>query len=123
MALAILALKEKTPDRYLFHIDTGSSPWWELVIGEAVARRNNLEFLDGTQLRLPLRNAVGNNIRTGQMIELPASLFDEKKRFIQLFSYKTRDKKGPAFSDVIEVIPRLRGKYEKLEDLPTIRIP
>jgi hypothetical protein len=123
MALAILRLTDKTPGRYTFHIDTGSSPWWELVIGEAVAQRNNAEFVDGIRLRLPLRGPEVNNLQTGRSVQLSPDLFDNEKRFLQLFSYKTKDKKGLAFSEVIEVVSRLRGKKERLEDLPAIRIP
>ncbi|HYC30309.1 MAG TPA: hypothetical protein VEB42_15850, partial [Chitinophagaceae bacterium] len=49
--------------------------------------------------------------------------FSEEKRFIQLFSYQTKDRKGQAFSQVIEVVPRLRGKSDRLRDLPAIRLP
>src|ERR1700730_2956485 len=120
MSLAILQVTDKNPDRYTFHIDTGSSPWWELVIGEAVATRNNAEFVDGASLRLPLKGPEPNSLKTGRDIALPSALFDEQKRFIQLFSYKTKEKKGPAFSAVVEVVPRLRGKKDKLEALPDI---
>ena len=123
MALAILQLTDKGPGRYGFHIDTGSSPWWELVIGEAVSKQNNAEFVDGIKLRLPLRGPEQNNLKTGRQINLDPSLFDEEKRFIQLFSYQTQDKKGPAFSPVIEVVSRLRGKSDKLGELPDIRLP
>lgn len=123
MALAILQLIDKSPGRYGFHIDTGSSPWWELVIGEAVSKQNNAEFVDGIKLRLPLRGPEPNNLKTGRQVQLDPSLFDEEKRFIQLFSYQTKDKKGPAFSPVIEVVSRLRGKSDKLGELPDIRLP
>lgn len=123
MALAILQLIDKSPGRYGFHIDTGSSPWWELVIGEAVTKQNNAEFVDGIKMRLPLRGPESNNLKTGRQINVDPSLFDEEKRFIQLFSYQTKDKKGPAFSPVIEVVSRLRGKSDKLSQLPDIRLP
>ncbi len=123
MSLAILHLIDKSADRYTFRLDTGSSPWWELVIGEAVAKRNNAEFVDGASLRLPLKGPESNNLKTGREISLSAALFNDEKRFIQLYSYKTKEKKGPAFSDVIEVVSRLRGKIEKLSELPEIRLP
>jgi hypothetical protein len=123
VALAILQLIDKGPGGYAFHVDTGSSPWWELVVGEAVSKQNNAEFVDGSKLRLPLRGPEPNSLKTGRQVQLDPSLFDEEKRFIQLFSYQTRDKKGPSFSPVIEVVSRLRGKSDKLTELPDIRLP
>jgi len=94
MALAILQLTDKNPAHYGFHIDTGSSPWWELVIGEAVSTQNNAEFVDGVKARLPLRGPEQNNLKTGREITLDPALFSEEKRFIQLFSYQTKDRKA-----------------------------
>jgi hypothetical protein len=123
MALAILQLVDRNPAGYSFRIDTGSSPWWELLIGEAVGRYNSLEVLDGVQLKMPIKGPEPNNLKTGRIIHLDSNLFDEKKRFIQLVSYKTRDKKGPGYSDVVEVVPRLKGKFSNYDELPEIKLP
>ena len=85
MALAILQLVEKTRDRYSFYIDTGSSPWWELVIGDSVSKQNNADFVDGATSRLPMKGPEPNSLKTGRHVAIPATLFDEDRRFIQLF--------------------------------------
>lgn len=124
MALAILKLLDKSPNRIQFYMDTGSSPWWELVIGEAVTQQGGTDFIDGAQKRLPIRGPEANSIKTGRTIQLDPAIFNNERRFIQLFTYKTKNKQGEAFSAVIEVMPKLlsRKPYNS-DDLPDIRIP
>ena len=123
MALAYLRLINRSGDTCRFWKDTGTSGFFELVIGRAIREQGAVRFVDDIQKRTGIRKAPSMNpLQTGSEITVDGSYFDKDNRFIQLFSYQSADGKGPSFSEVVEVYPRLEAPKESTE-LPDLNIP
>lgn len=123
MALAFLQLVDDTDGKYRFLIDTGTSSLFEFVIGKSVTDKNGVRFVDEIQKRSGLRKAASvNPLRTGTEQSFDATLFENDQRFLQLFTYQSKDRLGATFSEVVELKPKLFDR-KRFDDLPDIKIP
>jgi hypothetical protein len=108
MALAILNDDGYSDQHHNFRADLGSNNlFYSYAIGdkEKTVKREGRRVLSApihkSELFGPLPQGADGRLR----LKVPAKLFDNKNRFIQLYSFRTRDLAGPAFSDIISVIP------------------
>jgi hypothetical protein len=123
MALAYLKLLDNDNNKYRFLLDTGTSVFYELVIGIEKLQRNGIWFVDNVQRKTGMKELPAKTLQTAREIELDAGLFENDNRFVQLFTYSSKDKKGVTFSEVVEVKPKLFYKKNYSEDLPDIKVP
>lgn len=108
MALAILKLNKRAGDKYIMEADIGTNEWYEYRIGKSRRKHRGLEFADEVQHQSSLIKAPVTDpasFQTSFLFDVSASLFDRDSRFIQLFSYKDRDKLSPAISEVLAIVP------------------
>ncbi len=123
MALAHLQLLDRLSGKFQFLLDTGTSPFFEFVIGKSKTEKNGVPFVDEIQKKTGIkRRAVSNPLRTNSEITLDSSLFVDDSRFIQLFTYRDENGKGASFSKVVEVVPKLFVRNDA-GDLPDIKLP
>ncbi|MBU0680019.1 MAG: hypothetical protein KKD73_01225 [Proteobacteria bacterium] len=107
MALAILSDDGYSDQHHNFRADLGSNLFYSYAIGdkEQTVKREGRRVLSPplhkSELFGPLPQGADGRLR----IKVLAQLFDNKNRFIQLYSFRTRDLAGPAFSDIISVLP------------------
>ena len=123
MALAFLQLVDSGERKVRLKMDTGTSPYFELVTGKTTIDRNGTKFIDDIQTRTGIKKVANYNpLRTDTEFVLDKTKFEGEHRFIQLFSYQTANGKGSSFSEVVEVRQRLLRK-ENDGDLPVIKLP
>lgn len=105
MALAILDLEDLKGPRAQFRIDTGTSRYYRLKAGNAVQRRNGIEWVDELVSTTPLRSAdrAGDLLDSSSRVTLPMTGFTRGVAYVQLLSYKTPQGTSPAFSRVVRV--------------------
>jgi hypothetical protein len=108
MALAILKYRQRQNGNIVFEADVGTNNWYEFKIGKSKRKYKGLDLVDeqeysSTLIKAPVKDNTA--FQTHFLFETPASLFDRENRYVQLFSYKDRNKDAPAISDVITIIP------------------
>lgn len=105
MALAILELLAFDDANVRFRIDTGTNKYYQLKAGKRVQRRNGVDWLDEVFLitRMATNDAGQRLFNTSKEIAIPATRLGAGHAYVQLFSFKTPDRKSPAFSRVITV--------------------
>lgn len=105
MALAILELLEFDDANVRFRIDTGTNKYYQLKAGKRVQRRNGNDWLDEVFLitRIATNDANRSLFNSSKEIAIPATRLGAGRAYVQLFSFKTPDRKSPAFSRVITV--------------------
>lgn len=107
MALAIINDDGYRDRHHHFQADLGSNLFYSYAVGEKkqTVKREGRKVLsppaNKSTLFGPLPKAAHGRLR----IKVPANLFDNKNRCIQLYSFRTRNLAGPAFSDIISIIP------------------
>jgi|GEM_PF-3157513 len=121
MALAFLRNKGKSKDAYQFIADVGSNLFYQFKIGKRKRVIGGVEVV--TELRhvspiFQLKPDFKRRIQTDFTLAVPIADFKYRARYIQLFSYKNREGKSPAISDVLRVIPAsLNLNSEFLKDI------
>ncbi len=105
MALAILELVALEHERVRFHIDTGTNRYYQLKLGRAVQHRSGIDWVDDIFFSSPvaLNEEATSLIDSTQELTLPSTHFNKNPTYAQLFSFKTRAGKSPAFSSVIRI--------------------
>ncbi len=107
MALAILEPAGSTEDARRFRGEIGSNRYYAYAIGSDTRPVGEigealLEPRHRSRLFGPLPPAAQGRIQ----FEVPKELFDREHRRIQLFSFRKNDLTGPAWSDVVSVLPQ-----------------
>ena len=105
MALAFLTFRQAAADGWQFVADLGENQWFSFVVGSEKTTRQGLDWVEAARYESPLTVAVptGNPFQTAFLLTIPAERFDRQNRFVQLFSYRTADKKGMAISEIVAV--------------------
>jgi hypothetical protein len=106
VALAILQPTVDSGDQRRFRADIGANRYYAYAIGRDTHRRGEggrvlVDARHRSRLFGPLPETAHGRFE----LVVPAHLFDHEDRRIQLFSFRTRDRKGPSWSDVVSVIP------------------
>lgn len=104
MALAILELLEVGREGAKFTVDTGTSRYFQLRVGRAVAQRNGADWVDDITYSSPVReNAHGGSaFQTRADVSLPSARLGDGAGYVQLFSFKTADGRAPTYSNVVQ---------------------
>jgi hypothetical protein len=105
MALAILKFLTIEKNRAKFRIDTGTNKFYYLKIGKTVSERGGITWVDSITEKTPIEENDKSNtlINTAKEISVRGDLFNREDCYVQLFSFKNKEGKSPAFSKVIKV--------------------
>jgi hypothetical protein len=113
VALAILEPILSDASGVRFTIDTGTNRYYQLKVGRSVGRRSGLDWIDDVVLTTPMAvNPKGGGLMDSRTeILVPLQHVEGDRAYAQLFSFKTRDGRSPAFSPVIRIqpLPNLTG--------------
>lgn len=110
MALSILKYEGTDGTRSTFRIDLGRNRFYAYAVGsEAFTNANGLKLLSSPRFISPLLGPLDESARGRARLEVPNHLFDRDHRAIQLMSFRTENRVGPAISDIVTV-PILTGR-------------
>ena len=115
MALAIIEFAEEGRSGPRFRIDIGTNGYYSYAIGgKESSRQNGIEMLLDPVFTSPVLGPLPPSTRGRTVIEVPARQLDKEHRRIQLASFRTKDRVGPAISAVVSV----SATRPALDDLP-----
>lgn len=121
MALAHIRHVDTGGGRVRFRIDTGRNRWYAYAIGEGSRKlRNGLALLDVRSHTSELLGPLDESEDGRAELEVPSRLFVGRNRSIQLMSFRTPGRDGPALSEIVEVPPVSEGWDDGSADLPEI---
>ena len=127
MALAYLVYERSANGTIYFKADIGTQDFFQYKIGRQKRRYQGLDLIDEQVFASPILHikTISDVFATGFTLPIPQALFKEAGRYIQLWSYKTLEKTGPAISPVLSVTPMSRdiGEGLSLSNILTIREP
>jgi hypothetical protein len=104
MALAIIEPAEPGAGGPRFRIDIGSNAYYSYSIGgRETVRSNGLTVLAEPTFTSGLAGPLPPSQRGRGFLDVPLERFDRKHRSIQLASFRTKDRSGPAISDVVSL--------------------
>lgn len=108
MALAILDLLGIDDGNARFRIDTGTNRYYQLKLGRGAGTRSGFDWIDGVVHTTPLQlnEAGGGLLDSATEISVPVGRARRHERgpaYAQLFSFKTREGRAPAFSAVVSL--------------------
>lgn len=103
MALAILELITWENGKARFRMDTGTNTLYQVKMGREVRSNQGMDWVDNVFFASPMKpNEAGGNLFDSSLeIVVPVPPFDERKIYVQLFSFKNSQGKSPAFSRII----------------------
>lgn len=102
MGLAYLKYQQSDRNNHYFLADIGTNSFFQIKIGQQKRRYRGLELIDEVFFTSPiLKSERANPILTRFTLPMPHSLFQNRDNYIQLWSYRTPDKLGPALSPVL----------------------
>ncbi len=103
MALAILELITWESGKARFRIDTGTNALYQIKMGREVRSNQGMDWVDNVFFSSPMtKNEAGGNLfDSSQEIAVSIPPFDERKIYVQLFSFKNSQGKSPAFSRIV----------------------
>jgi len=108
MALAVIRTQDSERARHRFLIDIGKNRYYSYTIGEkAITLPNGLRVLDEPSYSSPLAGPLAEENLGRSLLEVPAHRFSRTDRYIQLMSYRTNQREGPALSNVLPVLSRV----------------
>lgn len=122
MALAILRFQESEGGKSRFQVDLGKNRFYSYQIGGEAADQNGIRQVQDPIYTSPLIGPVPEISLGRAVLEVPNNKFDRQHRLIQLTSFRTRDRIGPAYSEVVQVID-ISSDYLPANSLPTKPLP
>jgi hypothetical protein len=121
MALALLR-PSRVPGRpgtVAFTLELGSNRFYQFAVGDdTVDRANGFPQLGAPRFTSPLVGPLPESTLGRTALEIPLEQFDRDHRAVQVTSYRTRNRDGPAVSDIVRVAAVLRTRTR--EDIPAI---
>lgn len=119
MALAFIEIGDRVGDQIRFHVDIGTNRYFSSAVGDGErVETNGVPRLARPRWASPIEGPLDDASMGRAWIELPAKLFDREHRFVQLLSFRNRQREGPAVSDVVQVPP---GQVASDGELPTLQ--
>lgn len=104
MALAIFKFQDQGDTQCRFEIDLGVNRYYTYSIGSGQSRSfNDLPQLSQTSFTSPLIGPLPDSSLGRTVLEVPNQQFDRQNRFIQLSSFRTAERIGPAISEIVEI--------------------
>ncbi len=110
MALAILDLLDVGDAHARFRADTGTSRYFRVRLGHGVREAAGFDWIDRVVHETPLQvNPKGGGLLdTATVIAVPLGSLEEGRAVAQLFSFKTREGRSPAFSALVPLDTAMR---------------
>ncbi len=105
MALAFLTYRGPSDGNLMFEADIGTNDFFQVNVGRTIRRHGGLQILDDLRFTSPILRLRKDNELYGTkfMLPVPDAAFADRSRYIQLWSYKTPERTGPALSRVVAV--------------------
>ncbi|PLX46934.1 MAG: hypothetical protein C0613_15355 [Desulfobulbaceae bacterium] len=107
MALALLTEEGCTGPHHCFRAELGANAFYAYAIGDhhQVFTREGRKVLAAPTYKSRLMGPIPATSHGRVAIKVPVGRFSGTHRAIQLYTFRTRDLRGPAFSDIILTIP------------------
>jgi hypothetical protein len=106
VALAIIEPAEPSARGPRFRIELGANSYYSYAVGGPETLRNNgLSVLAEPTFTSEVVGPLPKAQRGRTFIDVPAERFDRTHRSIQLASFRTKDRVGPAISEVVTLPP------------------
>jgi hypothetical protein len=114
MALAILrASRVPAGAGVAFDVDIGENRFYQYAIGdETLGSDRGFTVLGAPSFTSPLVGPLPLDARGRTRLEIPAERLDREHRHVQLISFRSREREGPAVSDIVKVAVVSRGGAE-----------
>lgn len=106
MALALLDFQSADHNVVRLAIDTGVNTLYRYKIGQSVANRDGMDWVDNityTSPMMPAGKLSGDLLNSGTTIQVPAKYFSRDAGYIQLFTFKNAQGTGSAISKVLQI--------------------
>ncbi|MEO7965969.1 MAG: hypothetical protein ABIT38_18820, partial [Gemmatimonadaceae bacterium] len=119
MALAILRPSRVpgAPGTAAFMLDVGSNRFYQVSVGDdSVDRTAGFPRLGAPSFTSSIAGPLSESSLGRTTLEIPLDRFDRDHRSVQVTSFRTRNRDGPALSDIVRVGPIARMR----DDLPPI---
>jgi hypothetical protein len=121
MALALLRFADTRGGEARFDVELGRNRWYVYAIGDATTEQvHGIEVLADPAVTSELIGPLPPEARGRTTLAVPVEAFSRERRFMQLMSFRTQDRIGPAVSSVTAVPPgawRLGGGTAKAASL------
>jgi hypothetical protein len=109
MALSFLQFIGLDGNVFVFKADIGTNHFYRYKIGKDKREVNGLTLIDKILSESKvIQSGIENPFNSSFEFKVPAHLFPSDSRYIQLYSFKDNKGKGPALSEVVEVIPMMK---------------
>lgn len=103
MALAILQFQDSNGGKSRFQIDLGTNRFYQYAIAGEQTLHNGLPLLQDPIYTSPMMGSLPEDSLGCTVLEVPNDQFDRQHRLIQLTSFQSPQRIGPAYSEVIQV--------------------
>jgi hypothetical protein len=130
MALAILQFQDSDGEKSRFQIDLGvTNRFYSYAIARDTMQQNGLTLLQDPIYTSPVMGPLPESSLGRTILEVPSHRFDRQHRLIQLTSFRTPDRAGPAYSNIAQVtsigteqLPALSGA-KTMDKQPVEMVP
>ena len=118
MGLAIIKQKERSGNRLNFRIDIGKNRYYQFVIGKEQSKKSDgLTLIRETTYVSPVEGPLDEMMMGRTIISVPANQFSREVKFLQLISYRSKQKVGLAVSDILKVSPELTLSNDPMPEI------
>ncbi|MEL7405550.1 MAG: hypothetical protein AAFN00_01085, partial [Cyanobacteria bacterium J06558_2] len=117
MALAILQFQDHHGAHHQFRVSIGSNSFYSYAIGnEELRRSKGLKLLANPRYTSPLIGPLDESSLGRTVLKVPQQQFNRQNPYIQIVSYRNRQREGIAISEIVKVPVISSSNY----DLPAI---
>jgi len=104
MALSVIKFERAGEGETSFRIDLGKNRFYAYAIGKnEFAAANGVKMLQTPRLVSPLVGPLPESALGRAVLRIPNHLFDREHRALQLMTFRTAGRAGPAISDILAV--------------------
>ncbi|MBS3913268.1 MAG: hypothetical protein KG003_02125 [Bacteroidetes bacterium] len=114
MGLALLDIVDHEKGTLKCSIDIGENNYYRIVFGNETRDYNGFELIDNAINKTALLTKKNNPaflFKTSEEIVIPTNTKNKNAKYIQLFTYKTKDLKSPTFSQVKRMTPEINLEF------------
>jgi hypothetical protein len=118
VALAVLRLRGAADGRVLLDAELGSNRWYTWAVGDEEVRvMHGVHMLGNPVHTAPLTGPLPEHALGRTLVAIPAELLDRERRYVQLLTYRTAERDGPAVSEIVKIPP---GSGARMGEIPDI---
>lgn len=115
MALAHLEISDYVNNSIQCRIDIGKNRFYQFLIGDTESNNNGLRIIEENGRSTQVLGPLDTDELGRKNISLPLNIFDKKNNKLQLLSYRNKEKKGIAISEILPVMVNHSANLEKPE--------